>query len=40
VAVGRRSGGSTEIRAGLEAGERVATQPAGLAEGAAVREIR
>jgi RND family efflux transporter MFP subunit len=33
VAVGRTSAGLTEIRAGLDAGERIATDPAGLQDG-------
>jgi RND family efflux transporter MFP subunit len=36
VAAGVPAGGRVEIRAGLEAGERVALDPAGLAEGLAV----
>jgi hypothetical protein len=36
VAVGRADGGLTEIRAGLEAGERVASDPVGLTDGAPV----
>ncbi len=38
VAVGRTSAGLTEIRAGLDAGERVATDPAGLHDGAPAAE--
>jgi RND family efflux transporter MFP subunit len=40
VAAGARDGGSVEIRAGVEAGERVVLDPVGLADGAAVREGR
>ena len=40
VAAGDRDGGTVEIRAGVEAGERVVLDPAGLADGAAVRERR
>ena len=40
VAVGRTSAGLTEIRAGLDAGERVATDPAGLQDGAPAAESR
>ena len=38
VAVGRTSAGLTEIRAGLDAGERIATDPAGLHDGATAAE--
>jgi NAD(P)H-flavin reductase len=38
VAVGARQGETVEIRAGLEPGERVALEPALLADGAPVRE--
>ena len=38
VAVGATAGGLTEVRAGLEAGERVALEPAGLADGQPVAE--
>ena len=38
VAAGARDGGVVEIRAGVEAGERVAKDPAGLTDGAAVTE--
>jgi len=38
VAAGVREGGSVEIRAGVEAGERVVLDPAGLADGMAVHE--
>jgi len=37
VAVGARSGDAVEIRAGLEAGERVILDPTGLVEGAPIR---
>jgi multidrug efflux pump subunit AcrA (membrane-fusion protein) len=40
VAPGARDGDSLEIRAGVEAGERVALDPAGLVDGAAVSETR
>jgi multidrug efflux pump subunit AcrA (membrane-fusion protein) len=40
VAAGAREGGSVEIRAGIEAGERVVLDPAGLANGAIVHEQR
>jgi hypothetical protein len=40
VAVGARDGGAVEVRAGVEAGERVVLDPAGLADGAAVNEAR
>jgi RND family efflux transporter MFP subunit len=40
VAAGARDGGTVEIRAGVEAGERVVLDPAGLADGAAVNEQR
>lgn len=40
VAVGERSGGTVEIRAGIEAGERVILDPAGLVEGAPIRETK
>jgi RND family efflux transporter MFP subunit len=36
VAVGGTEGGTTEIRAGVDAGERIALEPAGLADGAPV----
>ena len=38
VAVGDPVGGRTEVRAGLAAGERVVTDPAGLEDGALVVE--
>jgi RND family efflux transporter MFP subunit len=38
IAVGAADGEATEVRAGLDAGERVVLDPAGLADGAAVRE--
>ena len=38
IAVGRTSAGLTEIRAGLDAGERIATDPAGLQDGAPTAE--
>jgi multidrug efflux pump subunit AcrA (membrane-fusion protein) len=38
VAAGARDGRAAEIRAGLEAGERVVLDPAGLADGAPVTE--
>jgi hypothetical protein len=38
VAVGETSAGLTEIRAGLDAGERVALDPAGLHDGAPAAE--
>jgi multidrug efflux pump subunit AcrA (membrane-fusion protein) len=38
VAVGARDGGSVEVRAGIEAGERVVLDPAHLADGAFVSE--
>jgi RND family efflux transporter MFP subunit len=38
VAAGARDGGTVEIRAGVEAGERVVLDPAGLTDGAAVNE--
>ena len=37
VATGARDGDTVEVRAGLEAGERVVLEPAGLADGAPVR---
>jgi len=40
VAAGVRDGGTVEIRAGVEAGEHVVVNPAGLADGTAVREER
>jgi RND family efflux transporter MFP subunit len=40
VALGERFGDGVEIRAGLEAGERVITDPTGLVEGAPIRETR
>lgn len=40
VAAGAREGDGVEIRAGLEAGERVVLDPASLVDGAAVRERR
>jgi len=40
VAVGERSGGTVEIRAGIEAGERVILDPAGLVEGTPIRETK
>jgi RND family efflux transporter MFP subunit len=36
VAVGESAGGTTEVRAGVEVGERVATDPSGLADGTRV----
>jgi multidrug efflux pump subunit AcrA (membrane-fusion protein) len=38
VAPGAREGAETEVRAGLEAGEKVAVAPAGLVDGASVVE--
>jgi len=38
VALGARTGDAVEIRAGLEAGERVVLDPTGLVEGAPIRE--
>ena len=38
VAIGRTAAGLTEIRAGLEAGERIALDPAGLHDGATAAE--
>ena len=38
VAVGERTGDSVEIRAGIEPGERVILDPAGLMEGSPIRE--
>lgn len=38
VAIGATAGASTEVRAGLEVGERVAATPAGLADGQPVTE--
>jgi RND family efflux transporter MFP subunit len=38
VAIGATDGPSTEIRAGVDAGERVAVEPSGLADGAPVAE--
>jgi hypothetical protein len=38
VAIGATEGSSTEIRAGVDAGERVAVEPAGLVDGAPVAE--
>jgi RND family efflux transporter MFP subunit len=40
VAAGARDGDAVEIQAGVEAGERVVLDPAGLADGAPVRETR
>jgi RND family efflux transporter MFP subunit len=40
VALGEKTGGLVEIRAGIEAGERVIVEPAGLVEGAPVNETR
>jgi RND family efflux transporter MFP subunit len=40
VAVGARDGGTVEIRAGVEPGERVVVEPAGLTEGAPVKEVQ
>jgi RND family efflux transporter MFP subunit len=40
VAVGSREGDTVEVRAGVEPGERVALDPAGLADGAPVKETR
>ena len=40
VAAGARDGGSVEARAGVEAGERVVLDPAGLVDGSLVREQR
>jgi RND family efflux transporter MFP subunit len=40
VAPGAQAESTTEIRAGLEAGERVALDPTGLSDGAPVREAR
>jgi len=38
VAVGERTGDAVEIRAGIEPGERVVVDPAGLVEGSPIRE--
>ena len=38
VALGERAGDAVEVRAGIESGERVVLDPAGLVEGAPVRE--
>jgi hypothetical protein len=38
VAIGATEGSSTEIRAGVDAGERVALEPSGLIDGASVAE--
>ena len=38
VAVGATTAGRTEIRAGVEAGERVALEPSGLGDGVRVSE--
>jgi hypothetical protein len=38
VAVGGSEGDRTEVRAGIEAGERVALDPSGLSDGVAVAE--
>jgi len=38
VAAGRHDGGTVEVRAGVEGGERVVVEPGGLADGAAVNE--
>jgi hypothetical protein len=38
VAAGARDGATAEIRAGLEAGDRVVLAPAGLEDGAPVKE--
>jgi RND family efflux transporter MFP subunit len=40
VAAGARDGDTVEIRAGVEPGERVVLEPAGLADGAPVREAK
>jgi hypothetical protein len=40
VAVGSRDGDTVEVRAGVEPGEHVVLDPAGLADGAPVREQR
>jgi HlyD family secretion protein len=40
VAAGARDGDTVEVRAGVEPGERVVLSPAGLVDGAAVRETR
>ncbi len=40
IAAGDRRGEDVEVRAGLEAGERVVLDPAGLVDGAPVRETR
>jgi RND family efflux transporter MFP subunit len=40
VAAGAREGGTVEIRAGVETGERVVLDPAGVADGLAVHELR
>jgi multidrug efflux pump subunit AcrA (membrane-fusion protein) len=40
VALGERSGDTVEVRAGLEAGERVILDPTGLVEGSPIRETR
>jgi multidrug efflux pump subunit AcrA (membrane-fusion protein) len=40
VALGERVGDTVEVRAGIEPGERVILDPAGLVEGAPIRETR
>ena len=40
VAAGVRDGDTVEIRAGVEAGERVALDPTGLVDGAPVKELQ
>ncbi len=40
VAAGSRDGDTVEVRAGVEPGERVVLEPAGLADGAPVKETR
>jgi len=40
VAAGARDGDTVEIRAGVEPGERVVLGPAGLVDGAPVKETR
>ncbi len=40
VAIGATEGSSTEIRAGVDAGERVALEPSGLMDGASVAETQ
>jgi hypothetical protein len=40
VAAGTRDGDTVEIRAGVEPGERVVVEPAGLVDGSPVQEKR